>query len=122
MKTYVCKEPIELTRKDFNRINDLLCVALDSEEYPMQRWIDELDARRNTMPYTFWWNFEDGSTIRMDIESNDSCYSAFIYRFKDISEDEEYDPQWEIYKEMTFYNEGDDCCYVCKIKIMEEDK
>ena len=112
MKTYICKEPVELTRKDFDKINDLLCVALDSEEYPMQRWIDELDARHNTELCSFWWNFEDGSTIRMDIKSNDSCYSAFIYRFKDISEDKEYDQRWEISKEMIFYN----------IKIIEEDK
>ena len=71
MKTYICKQPVELSRKDFDKINKLFKVNFDDESPEMEALVDELDARRNTNPCTFWWNFEDGSFIVWDLYVGD---------------------------------------------------
>ena len=64
MKTYICKQPVELSRKDFDRINDLFKVNFNDESPKMEALIDKLDARPDTNLCTFWWDFEDGSPFK----------------------------------------------------------
>lgn len=127
MKTYICKLPVELSRKDFDKINKLFKVDFNDESPEMEVLIDELDARPDTSYATFWWDFENGLQIRLEIESDDNCYMDNTYLY-DPADDEDYavfDREFRIDEEMvvTCINAGDDCVeqYICKI-IIKEDK
>ena len=66
-----CKEPVEITRKEFDKINELMKVDFNDADTPwMERLINTLDARPETIFASFEWEFEDGNRIIMDIESN----------------------------------------------------
>ena len=41
MKTYICKQPVELSRKDFNKINKLFKVDFDDESPEMEALIND---------------------------------------------------------------------------------
>ena len=121
MKTYICKQPVELSRKDFDKINKLFKVDFDDESPEMEALINELDARPNTIYCTFWWEFENGNTIQMDIESDDVCYmdNAAIIDNK-TDEDEWMERAFRIDEEMVFPSFGGERTYICKIKIKED--
>lgn len=119
MKTYICKLPVELSRKDFDKINKLFKVDFDDESPEMEALINELDARPNTMYCTFWWEFEDGNVIQMDIESDDVCYMDNTELFND-DYDKWFERAFSIEEEMEFSPFGGDCLYICKIKIKED--
>ena len=119
MKTYICKQPVELSRKDFNRINDLFKVNFNDESPEMEALINELDARPDTDYCTFWWDFEDGSVIQMDIISNENCYWDDTGIIGD-EEDEWFKPGYQIKEEMTFESFDGEREYICKIKIKED--
>jgi hypothetical protein len=74
MKQYVCE--IEISRYDFDRINKLMDVEFEEYEInsEMHKLIDELDARQDTMPYGFCFEFDDDSKIYIDICSGNSNY------------------------------------------------
>lgn len=119
-KVYECKEPVELTRKDFERINKFFKVDFDDESPEMEALINELDARPNTNPFTFWWNFENGAVIQIDIESTDSCYidSAFII---DPIDNNDYwidGRSYSLDETMVFFDGEDN--YICRIKIVDK--
>lgn len=120
MKTYICKQPVELSRKDFDKINKLFKVDFDDESPEMEALINELDARPNTMYCSFWWEFEDGNVIQMDIESDDVCYMDNAELFND-DYDKWFERAFNIEEEMEFSPFGGDCLYICKIKIKEND-
>ena len=127
MKTFTCKQPVELDRKTFEKINKLFKVDFNDESPEMEALIDKLDARPNTSYATFWWDFENGLQIRMEIESDDNCYMDNTYLY-DPADDEDYavfDREFRIDEKMvvTCINAGDDCVeqYICKI-IIKEDK
>lgn len=118
MKTYICKVPIELSRKDFKRINKLFDVNFNEESPEMEALIDELDARPDTNPATFWWDFEDGATIQMDVISNENCYWLDTGIIRD-EEDEWFEFEYQLKEEMRFLSFDEEREYICKIKIKE---
>lgn len=120
MKTYICKQPVELSRKDFDKINKLFKVDFDDESPEMEALINELDARPNTIYCSFWWEFEDGNTIRMDIESDDVCYIDNTDLFND-DDSERLESAFSIEEEMKFPSFDGDRLYICKIQIKEND-
>lgn len=127
MKTLTYKQPVELDRKTFEKINRLFEVDFNDESPEMEALIDELDARPNTSYATFWWDFEDGMQIRMEIESNDNCYMDTTYLY-DPADNEDYclfERVFRIDEEMAFTcaDASDDSVtqYICKI-IIKEDK
>ena len=119
MKTYICKLPVELSRKDFDRINDLFRVDFNDESPEMEALINELDARPNTNPCTFWWEFEDGTTVQLDIESDDVCYMDNMGIIQD-DEDDWMERMFRIEEEMTAISSDGEREYICKIKILED--
>lgn len=119
MKTYICKQPVELSRKDFDKINKLFEVNFNDESPEMEALINELDARPDTTYCTFWWKFEDGSVVQMDIISNENCYWDDVGVIKD-REEECFSPGYLLEEEMTFESFDCGCKYVCKIKILED--
>lgn len=118
MKTYICKLPVELSRKDFDRINDLFKVNFNDESPKMEALIDRLDARPDTNPYTFMWDFENDSVVQMDILSNENCYWCDTGIIKD-EEDEWLENGYQIEEEMKFVSFDGESEYVCKIKIID---
>ena len=119
MKTYICKLPVELSRKDFDRINSLFKVDFNDESPEMEALIDKLDARPNTNPCTFWWDFEDGTTIQMDILSNENCYWVDTGIFRN-EEDDWVGPGYSLEEEMVISSSDGKREYICKIKILED--
>ena len=119
MKKYVCE--IEISRYDFDRINKLMDVMFEEYESnpEMCKLIDELDARQNTMPYGFCFEFDDGSEIYIDICSGSSNYYDNCQLISsDHKVDCLFDCSYEISEENEFiYN---DVSYICKF-IIEED-
>ena len=120
MKTYICKQPVELSRKDFDKINKLFKVDFDDESPEMEALINELDARPNTIYRTFWWEFEDGNTVRMDIESDDICYMDNIMLITEDDDDEMFERAFHIDEEMELATWDGNRYYICKIKIKED--
>lgn len=121
MKTYVSE--IKLNKSDFDRINKLMQVDFNDidangELAPfMQKLVDELDARKDTAPYGFEFDFEDGSCITIDIRSGQSnYYDDCVWR-----KGKEYyvfDCAFEIVEENVF--NMDDAKYICKFVITED--
>ena len=120
MKTYICKLPVELSRKDFDKINKLFKVDFYDESPEMEALINELDARPNTIYCTFWWEFEDGNTVRMDIESDDICYMDNIMLITEDDDDEMFERAFHIDEEMELATWDGNRYYICKIKIKED--
>ena len=118
MKTYICKLPVELSRKDFDGINDFFKVNFNDESPEMGALIDKLDARPNTNPCTFWWDFEDGSTVQMDILSNENCYWVDTGIIRN-EEDDWVEPCYSIEEEMIIPSSDGKREYICKIIIKE---
>lgn len=121
-KIYECKEPIELTLKDFEKINKLFKIDFDKESPEMEALINELDARPNTNPATFWWKFEDGSIIVMDINSSEHGYYDEVF-IVDKNDGNDYlleSCSGSIGETMIFFDGENN--YICKIKIIKEDK
>lgn len=120
MKTYICKLPVELSRKDFDRINKLFKVDFDDESPEMEAFINELDARPNTNPCTFWWGFEDGSMVVMDINSSEHGYYDEVF-IVDKNDGNDYlleSCSGSIDETMIFFDGENN--YICKIKILED--
>lgn len=120
MKTYICKQPVELSRKDFKRINKLFDVNFNEESPEMEALIDELDARPNTTCYSFWWDFEDNGIIQMDIESDDICYMDNAMLLPEDEEDESFERGFQLEEEMEFVTYDGNRRYICKIQIKED--
>lgn len=119
MKTYICKQAIELSRKDFDKINNLFRVNFNDESSKMKTLINKLDARPDTIYCTFWWDFEDGSVVRMDVLSNENCYWDEVGILQD-GKGSWLSPSYSIEEEMTFRSFDEEREYVCKIKILED--
>lgn len=119
MKTYICKLAVELSRKDFDKINKLFKVDFDDESPEMEALINELNARPDTRYCTFWWDFEDGSVVRMDVLSNENCYWDDVSILQE-GEGNWLSPGYSIEEEMTFLSFDEERKYVCKIKILED--
>lgn len=120
MKTFTCKQPVELDRKTFEKINKLFKVDFNDESPEMETLIDELDARPDTSYATFWWDFENGAVIQIDIESTDSCYidSAVII---DPIDNNDYwidGRSYSLDETMVFFDGEDN--YICRIKIIDK--
>ena len=120
MKTYICKLPVELSRKDFDKINKLFKVDFYDESPEMEALINELDARPNTMYCSFWWDFEDNSTIQLDIESDDVCYMDNAMLLPEDEDDESFERDFQLKEEMKFVTYDERREYICKIKIKED--
>ena len=120
MKTYVSE--MEISRKDFERINRLLGeVDFDDDNDEMQDIIDELDARRDTMPYGFCFEFEDESKIYIDICSGShNYYDNCQWVSADCKRDYLFDCSYSIDEEMEFYPTDKGNVYLCKFIIKED--
>jgi hypothetical protein len=124
MKTYVSE--MEISRKDFDRINKLMQVDFNdidengdlTEE--MQSLVDELDARPDTMPYGFCFEFDNESKIYIDICSGSSnYYDNCQWVSGDCKSDYLFDCDYSIDEEMEFHPTDDDV-YICKFIIKED--
>lgn len=119
MKQYVCEA--EIKKSDFDRINKLMDVMFeDYESDPkMHKLIDELDARRDMTPYSYYFNFEDGSKIFINIRSGSSnYYDDCVWISGDEKEDDVFDCSFEISEEMEFIHNN--ISYICKFIIRED--
>ena len=119
MNKYVCE--VEISRHDFDRINKLMEVMFEDYETnsEMQKLIDELDARPDTMPYSFYFDFDDGSKIYSNICSGTSNYYDNCYWVSaDNTEEEVFDCAYEIVEENEFVHGN--TIYVCKFIIKED--
>lgn len=124
MKTYINKRPVELGRKDFEKINKLFLVNFDDEELPeMAKLIEETDVHRNTDPYTFWRDFEDGSLIIMHIYVGDeNAYDDTRWYKNPAAYPQTFDCGYKIEERMVFEDVGEDNnTYICEIKIKEDE-
>lgn len=120
-KTIFCKEPVEITRKVFDKINELMKVDFDDADTPyMEQLINTLDARPETIYASFAWEFEDGTRIIMDIES-----SYYAYAVRSVWENSIHDKngcfetEYQIYRFMGF--DIGDTTYVCRFKVKDEE-
>ena len=119
--TYICE--ITISKEKFNRINRLLNdVDFNYEnEDEMQSIIAELDARKDTTPYSFLFDFEDGSKIYIDIRSGSSNYYDDCQWVS--SDDESYylfDCSYSIEEEMEFHPVDNESVYICRFIIKDE--
>ena len=120
-KTIFCKEPIEITRKKFDKINELMKVDFNDADMPqMERLIYMLDARPITIYASFAWEFEDGTRIIMDVESN-----YYEYMVRSVWENSIFDKsgyfetEYQVYPCMGFEIEGN--TYICQFEIIDEE-
>lgn len=119
MKQYVCE--IEIKRYDFERINKLMDVEFEKYESSpkMRKLINELDARPDTMAYGYWFEFDDGSKISIDVCSGSSnYYDNCVWRSNDDKQDYVFDCSFEISEEMEFIHNN--ISYICKFIIKED--
>lgn len=116
-----CKEPVQITRKVFDKINELMKVDFNDADTPyMEQLINALDARPETIYASFAWEFEDGTRIIMDIESN-----YYEYTVRSVWENSIHDKngcfetEYQVYPCMGFEIEGN--TYVCQFEIKNEE-
>lgn len=121
-KTVFCKEPIEITRKEFDKINELMKVDFNDADMPhMEELINTLDARPETVYATFKWDFEDGTKIAMDIESTYYAYMVRTVWYNSVNNKSgDFETEYQIYPFMGF-DIGDNT-YVCRFKIKDEER
>lgn len=124
MKTYICKEPVRMTRKEFDNLNKLFEVNFENDSPEMEALINEIDARPNTNPATLAWDFDDGSFIITDIYVGEySAYDDVRWYKNKAANPETFDCGYRLDKEMTYYYVGDEeNTYVCFIEITDEDE
>lgn len=124
MKTYICKEPVRMTRKEFDNLNKLFEVNFEDNSPEMEALINEIDARPDTNPATFAWDFDDGSFIITDIYVGEySAYDDVRWYKNKAANPETFDCGYRLDKEMTYYYVGDETnTYVCFIEITDEDE
>lgn len=118
MKTYICKEPVELSRKEFDKINKLFKINFEEKSPKTEALVGELDARPEKIYCTFWWDFEDVTTIQIDILSNKSYYFGDVGIIRD-EEDTWLEHIYLLKEEMKFVSFDGENEYVCKIKIID---
>lgn len=119
MREYVCK--IEIDKIDFERINRLMDVDFENYESnrKMRTLIDELDARPRTMPYSFCFEFDDGSEILLDICSDRHCYyDSWRWTSADGIKGYEFDSIYGIEKENKF--KYGNITYICEFIVEKQ--
>lgn len=123
MKTYICKEPVRMTRKEFDNLNKLFDVDFEDDSPEMEALINEIDARPNTNPATLGWDFDDGSFIITDIYvGRYSAYDDVRWYKNKAANPKTFDCGYHLDKEMTHDHVGDENnTYVCLIEIIDED-
>lgn len=117
-----CKEPIEITRKEFDKINELMKVDFNDSDMPhMKELINTLNALPETVYASFRWEFEDGTKIIMDIESTYYAYMVKSVWYNNINDKNGYfETEYQVYRFMAF--EIGDNTYVCQFEIKDEEK
>jgi hypothetical protein len=119
MKQYVCE--IEIKKFDFDRINKLMDVMFEYAEWDpyIADLINELNAKPDTTPYGFYFEFEDNSFITIDIRSGSSnYYDDCVWMSDDETEHYVFDCSYEISEEMEFIHNN--TSYICKFIIKED--
>lgn len=121
--TYVSE--VEISRKDFERINKLMSVDFDDVDESgdlmpeMEQMINELDARPDTMPYSFWFDFDNGAHITIDIcAGSHNYFDDIVWTSKDGTRDCVFDCGFALDEVEEF--EVDDDVYICKFIITED--
>ena len=120
-KIIFCKEPVEITRKVFDKINKLMKVDFDDADTPyMKQLINTLDARPETIYASFAWEFKDGTRIIMDIESNYYAYMVRTVWYNSLNNKSGYfETEYQVYR-VVWFDIGDNM-YVCQFKIKDEE-
>lgn len=125
MKTYISE--MEINRKDFDRINRLMKIDFDDVDEngdlipAIAKLVDELDARPDTMPYSFYFEFEDGTIIYIDICSGShNYYDNCILESVDGLSDCVFDCHYMIEEHNAFIPFDGDATYICKFIIVED--
>jgi hypothetical protein len=123
MKQYICE--IEINRYDFDRINKLMQVDFDDIDengdltLEMENLVNELDARQDTTPYGFWFEFENGTHITIDICCGSHNYfDDVVWTSKDGTRDCVFDCNFALDEVEEF--DVDDDVYICKFIIKED--
>lgn len=116
-----CKEPIEITRKEFDKINELMKVDFNDSDMPqMENLINALDARPETVYASFMWEFEDNTKIIMDIESSYYAYMVSGGWYNAVNDTSGcFEAEYQIYRFMGF--DIGDTTYVCQFEIKDEE-
>lgn len=124
MKTYICKEPVRMTRKEFDNLNKLFDVDFEDDSPEMEALINEIDARPDTNPATLAWDFDDGSFIITDIYVEEySAYDDVRWYKNKAANPKTFGCGYRLDKEMTYDYVGDEKnTYVCLIEITDEDE
>lgn len=117
-----CKEPVEITRKEFDKINELMKVDFNDSDMPqMESLINALDARPETVYASFMWEFEDNTKIILDIESSYYAYMVSCGWYNAVNDTSGcFETEYQIYRFMGF--DIGDTTYVCQFEIKDEDK
>lgn len=120
MTTYFNQQPIELTRKDFSRINRLFQVNFDEDTKDMQQLIDATGARRNTNPATFWWHFDNGYSIVFNVESDDVRYYDKVFLIDEGTglTLQSFPCDFSLDEEKEFDYKGD--TYICQVNLVDK--
>lgn len=114
-----CKEPIEITRKEFDKINELMKVDFNDSDMPqMENLINALDARPETVYASFMWEFEDNTRIILDIESNYYAYMVSGGWYNAVNDTSGcFETEYQVYPSMGFEIGGN--MYVCQFVIKD---
>lgn len=113
---------VEISRKEFDYINRLLRdIDFNDDSDEMQDIIDKLDAHKYSHPCGFWFDFDDGSHITIDIYSGSSnYYDDCLWVSSDGKEDYLFDCSYWLDEEMEFHPTDDEVPYICKFIIKED--
>ncbi len=114
--TYVSE--MEISRKEFERINRLLAeIDFDDDSNEMTELMRELNATEDSWCDGFYFEFENGSTILIDIRSGShNYYDDVIWR--QGNEDILFDCSYVLDEENEYCI--DDDVYICKFIIKED--
>lgn len=113
---------VDISRKDFDRINKLFDVEFENSDVSeMEELINQLDARRDTMPYSFYFQFDDDadSYITLDICSGNSNYYDNVVFCNDNQEEVVFECAFQLDEENEYEVSG--VTYICKFNIIEEE-
>lgn len=114
-----CKESIEITRKEFDKINELMKVDFNDADTPqMEKLINALDARPKTVYASFMWEFEDNTKIILDIESSYYAYMVSGGWYNAVNDTSGcFETEYQVYPSMGFEIGGN--MYVCRFEIKD---
>lgn len=117
MKEYFCK--IQISKEEFDHINQLFEIDFDDESEEMTKRIRELNAVEDSFYKGFFFKFEDGTEISLDIHSG--CHNYYDDWFvKTQDEEDSVDCCYELAEdtEIYWFENDEKHCYHCQFEII----